>query len=81
MKIKSTSDGAEFEGTPLQIVRAMRAAAAFAPTRTEHEFMVQAAERAAAVTGKKVRTDDPEVFLEDLVGCGFVEDITEGDQS
>ena len=51
------------------------ATSAWQPTSSVAKFLEDQARRAELQTGKKVRTDNADDFVADLISCGVLEDI------
>jgi hypothetical protein len=70
-----TNDGTEIKATtPDDVVTELRLSSRLTPARSNREFMREAAGRALAQTGKRVRHDSAENFIGDLLLAGLLTD-------
>jgi hypothetical protein len=59
-----------FEGTPAEIVQLMNETA-FIPEADGQAYMVRFARYSQMIDGRPIRSESPEVFIEDLLACGI----------
>jgi len=70
--IVRTNDGKKLTATdPAEIVSELHYWS-FAQSRDDQTWMAEAAYRACLMTGRRVRCDSPEEFVEDLLKMGFL---------
>lgn len=78
MKTYKLKDGGILAATsPEAFVMTLRKSSKFDSDCTNEEYMVGFAERYKIQTGEQIKTDNPEVFLYDLLKTGFLELIEE----
>lgn len=70
-----TIDKKQYEGSPTDIVRAMRSENMFTESEPKHDYMREAAERASIFYGVMLRADTPDNFVADLVSAGIAEQV------
>jgi hypothetical protein len=73
MRYRAMDDGRIYEAaTAADLVDRLRALS-FLEHGDAADFMAQMAANCAAWDGSDVRADSAETFVEDLIGCGFLE--------
>ena len=76
MKMYKTKDGEVFQAnTPLAVVEALKIGSRFDAHKKTDVFMGGMCKRMELYDGTVVRCSSPEVFMEDLVACGWLEVI------
>lgn len=73
-----TDDGQKHEGRDAaELVRVLHKAS-YSPASNDAEFMRQLSEQTMFATGKVIRFDTPDRFVEDLLKAGLIKAIPEG---
>ncbi len=57
--------------SPSDFVRQLHDGSRFDHSGTDHEYMIRFADRLQQMDGITVRTASPDIFLADLLQCGF----------
>ena len=63
------------DGSPIEIVEALRDGSRFASNQGIYQFMEGFAERYGDYSGNVIRFDLPQYFVEDLLLCGYLKRI------